>query len=69
MSLTIVTISRAANDPNYCYSSDATRPQLGLFSTKTSYESVRGSSVNPHASSKYMEKIILNKSNRFKKPI
>lgn len=52
ISLTIATISQAESDPYYCYSTDTVRPQLAMFSTKTSYESVRGSSVDPHVSSK-----------------
>lgn len=40
------------SDSYYCYSTDANKPQLAMFSTKTSYESVRGSSVDPNISSK-----------------
>lgn len=35
------------NDPKYCYSSDALRPQLKMFSTTTMYNAVRGSAFNP----------------------
>lgn len=48
----IVIASQAQSDPNYCYSSDTVKPQLAMFSTKTSYQSVRGASVNPNVSSK-----------------
>lgn len=46
-------LSEAQSDPNYCYSSDTNKPQLAMFSTKTSYRSVSGSSVNPNVSSKF----------------
>ncbi|KAJ6632676.1 Multiple inositol polyphosphate phosphatase 1 [Pseudolycoriella hygida] len=38
------------SDPNYCFSTDTSKPQLAMFSTKTSYDSVKGSSVNPNVS-------------------
>lgn len=45
-------LAEAQSDPNYCYASDTIRPQLGMFSTKTSYKSVSESSVDPNVSSK-----------------
>lgn len=50
----LVAISQTQSaDLSYCFTSDSVRPQLEMFSTKTSYKSVAGSSVNPNVSSKY----------------
>lgn len=39
------------HDPYYCYSQDLIRPQVGMFSSITSYETVRGhNSVDPNVS-------------------
>lgn len=47
--LAIVAASEA--DPNYCYSTDTSKPQRAMFSTKTAYEVIRGHSINPNVSS------------------
>lgn len=41
------------NNPFYCYSTDLIRPQTGMHSTRTSYEAVRRTSVNPTVSCKF----------------
>lgn len=40
------------DNPFYCYSTDLIRPQVQMHSTRTSYEAVRRTSVNPAASCK-----------------
>ncbi|KAJ6644488.1 Multiple inositol polyphosphate phosphatase 1 [Pseudolycoriella hygida] len=39
------------NNPFYCYSTDLIRPQVQMHATRTSYEAVRRTSVNPTVSS------------------
>jgi len=39
------------SDSSYCYSTDSTKPQRAMFSTKTAYEIVRGRSIDPNVSS------------------
>lgn len=34
----------------YCYSQDPIRPQIGMFATKSTYETNRGQFIDPHAS-------------------
>jgi len=36
----------------YCYSEDPIKPQIGMFATKSSYETNRGRSINSTVSSK-----------------
>lgn len=38
------------HNPFYCYSQDPLRPQVGMFSIRTAYESIRGRSINPNVS-------------------
>ncbi|KAG5672852.1 hypothetical protein PVAND_002941 [Polypedilum vanderplanki] len=42
--------SVSQHDPFYCYSSDPIRPQVGMFATKSSYETNRGRSIDPNVS-------------------
>lgn len=49
----IVVSTQAQSDEYYCYSTDTIKPQLAMFSTKTSYESVRGSLIDPNVSGKF----------------
>lgn len=39
------------HNPFYCYSEDPIRPQLEMLAIQTSYESIRGQSINPNVSS------------------
>jgi len=41
----------SVNNPFYCYSTDPVRPQVQVHSTRTSYEAVRRTAVNPSVSS------------------
>lgn len=43
--------SVSMHNPFYCYSEDSIRPQMGMFSTKTAYETSRGQSINASVSS------------------
>lgn len=58
--------AEAQSDPNYCFAADTIRPQLGMFSTKTSYKSVSEPSVDPNVSSKcYLHRSIHTKVYKF----
>ncbi|CAO1438543.1 unnamed protein product [Diamesa hyperborea] len=46
----LLALVSSQNDPNYCFSTDTIKPQLAMFSTKTSYEVARGRSVHPAVS-------------------
>lgn len=39
------------HNPFYCYTQDPIRPQIGMFATKSSYETNRGRSIDPNVSS------------------
>jgi hypothetical protein len=57
--LTIVVSSQAQSNPRYyCYSTDPIKPQRAMFSTKTSYEVIRGLSINPNVSSECEKEFI-----------
>lgn len=38
------------HDPFYCYSEDPIKPQIGMFATKSTYETSRGRHIDPNAS-------------------
>lgn len=39
------------HNPFYCYSTDPIRPQIGMFATKSTYETNRGRNIDPNVSS------------------
>src|SRR5690349_24313728 len=39
------------HNPFYCYSKDPIRPQIGMFGTKSTYETSRGRSIDGNVSS------------------
>lgn len=67
--LTIVVSSQAQSDPRYCYSTDASKPQRSMFSTKTAYEQVRGRSINPNVSSECEKGLFLSAMVKFNSPL
>lgn len=50
-SCVLINGSVSVHNPHYCYSTDQIRPQLGMFTTHTAYETVRGRAIDPNVSS------------------
>ena len=51
MSLQMTHGSVFLHNPFYCYSQDPIRPQIGMFATKSTYETNRGRNIDPNVSS------------------
>lgn len=54
----VIVVGQQQHDPNYCYATDPIRPQLGRFSSRTAYETIRGRVINPGVSSNLKNKLI-----------
>lgn len=53
LSLTVMWVNGGVSihNPFYCYSQDPIRPQIGMFATKSTYETNRGQNIDPTVSS------------------
>jgi multiple inositol-polyphosphate phosphatase / 2,3-bisphosphoglycerate 3-phosphatase len=51
LSVFAVNSSVLKHNPFYCYSQDPIRPQVGMFATKSTYETNRGQNIDPTVSS------------------
>lgn len=69
---TVADAGVSMNNPFYCYSTDVIRPQVQMHSTRSSYEAVRRTSVNPTASCKnkniFLFSLLLSQHHNIIKP-
>lgn len=52
--LFLVEAQVSLHNENYCYSTDPIRPQNGMHTIQSSYESIRRPGINPGVSSKFI---------------
>lgn len=51
--------SVSMHNPFYCHSTDPIKPQLGMFTSRTAYDVVRGDNINPNVSTCNPSKIFM----------